>query len=114
MLNQAYSITKFSENISQTSTIKQLKTLIKGDSFLDLSVFLEANTPIFLCWDATSDTLTGDQNITIFPKLVINGDLYEASFRHDLVLPIDGLVNLEHAFLDALKDSLNTVQRVWS
>ena len=112
MLNQAYAIRQFHENISQTNTIKQLKTLIKGNSCLDLSVFLEGNAPISLCWDARSDSFTGNRSLTIFPKLVINGELYEAPFRHDLVMPpsFDGL---ESAFIKTLKESLGTAQRVW-
>jgi hypothetical protein len=112
MLNRAYSITKFSENISQINTIKALKTLIKGNSCLDLSIFLETNLPISLAWDVASNSLTGSCKITIFPKLVINGELYEASFRHDLVIPpsFDGL---EAAFIKTLKDSLGSAARIW-
>ena len=112
MLNQAYSITKFYENISQINTIKALKTLIKGNSCLDLSIFLETNLPISLAWDLAANSITGSCKITIFPKLVINGELYEAPCKQDLVLPssCDGL---EAAFLKALKESLGAVARVW-
>jgi len=112
MHESSYSIAKFSENISQTNTIKQVKTLIQGNSALDLSVFLEANSPISLCWDARSDAFTGSQSFTVFPKLVINGELYEASFRHDLVMP-PSFEGLESAFIRTLKESLGTAQRVW-
>jgi hypothetical protein len=112
MRESSYSIAKFSENISQTNTIKALKTLIQGKSCLDLSVFLEANLPISLAWDVASNSLTGSCKITVFPKLVINGELYEAPSKHDLVMPqsFDGL---ETAFMKTLKESLMSAQRIW-
>ena len=113
MLNPSYSITKFSENISEINTIKALKTLIQVNSCLDLSVFLEANAPISLCWDARTDAFTGSQSFTVFPKLVINGELYEASFKHDFKLPVNGFAGLEAAFLKTLKEAIGTAQRVW-
>ena len=78
--------------------IKALKTLIQGNSCLDLSVFLEANTPVSLCWDAKLDAFTGSQSFTMFPKIVINGELYEAPFKHDFKLPVNGFAGLEGAF----------------
>jgi hypothetical protein len=113
MLNPSYNFSKFSENISQTNTIKALKTLIQGNSCLDLSVFLEANTPVSLCWDAKLDAFTGSQSFTVFPKIVINGELYESACKHDLKLPGNGFAGLELAFLKALRESIGTAQRVW-
>jgi len=112
MHESSYSIAKFSENISQTNTIKALKTLIQGKSCLDLSVFLESNLPISLAWDVASNSLTGSCKITIFPKLVINGELYEAPFQHDLVMP-PSLDGLEAAFIKTLREAIASVQRVW-
>ena len=113
MLNQAYSIAKFSENISEINTIKALKTLIQENSCLDLSVFLEANYPISLCWDAKLDAFIGSQSFTVFPKIVINGELYESACRHDFKLPVNGFASLEAAFLKTLGESIGTAQRVW-
>ena len=113
MLNPSYNFSKFSENISEINTIKALKTLIQGNSCLDLSVFLEANTPVSLCWDAKLDAFTGSQSFTVFPKIVINGDLYESACKHDFKLPVNGFAGLETAFLKTLGDSIGTVQRVW-
>jgi hypothetical protein len=113
MHESSYSIAKFSENISETNTIKALKTLIQGNSCLDLSVFLEANTPVSLCWDAKLDAFTGSQSFTVFPKIVINGELYESACKHDLKLPGNGFAGLELAFLKALRESIGTAQRVW-
>ena len=113
MLNPAYSITKFSENISEINTIKALKTLIQENSCLDLSVFLEANKPISLCWDARADAFTGSQSFTVFPKIVINGELYEGAFRHDFKLPVNGFAGLEAAFMRTLREVIGTAQRVW-
>jgi hypothetical protein len=113
MLTQAYAIRQFHENISQINTINEAIALIKKDPKVDLTIHLESNLPISLSWDVASNSLTGSCKITVFPKLVINGELYEASFRHDLVMPpsFDGL---EAAFLAALKDSLSTAQRIWN
>ena len=115
MLNPVYQAllriqTKFSEN----NTLKEAIDLIKKDSKIDLTIHLEANTPISLCWDARSDAFTGSQSLTLFPKLVINGELYEAPFKHDFKLPVTGFAGLEAAFMSALKQSLGGVQRVWS
>ena len=113
MLNQAYSITKFSENISEINTIKALKTLIQENSCLDLSVFLEANYPISLCWDAKLDAFIGSQSFTVFPKIVINGELYESACRRDFKLPVNGFAGLEGAFLKTLREAIGKAQRVW-
>ncbi len=112
MLNSPFSNEKIIKNISQTNNIKDLKTLFQGISAIDLSVHFETNLPISLCWDAKSDTFTGHQSITIYPKLVINGELYEAPFKHDLVLPMDGFLGLEAAFLKTLKEAISSVQKV--
>ena len=114
MLNQAYSIERFLNNFSENNTLKEAIDLIKKDSKIDLTVHLEANTPISLCWDARSDAFTGSQSLTLYPKLVINGELYEAPFKHDFKLPVTGFAGLETAFMSALKQSLGGVQRVWS
>ena len=111
MLNQAYAIRQFSENISQTTNISALNKLFR-DPKLDLTIHFESNLPWSLAWDLTSNSLTGSCKITISPKLVINGELYEPSCKHDFVLPssCDGL---EAAFLKVLKDLLGAVARVW-
>ena len=113
MLNPSYNFSKFSENISEINTIKALKTLIQGNPNLELSVFLEANCPISLCWDARSDAFTGSQSFSVFPKIVINGDLYETACKHDFKLPVNGFAGLESAFLKTLREAIGTVQRVW-
>jgi hypothetical protein len=69
MLNSAYdALRKFQTNFSEKNTISEVKTLIQGNSCLDLSVFLEANAPISLCWDARADAFVGSQSFTMFPK----------------------------------------------
>ena len=113
MQNTSYAIEQFHENISQINTINEAIVLIKKDPKIDLTIHFESNLPISLAWDVASNSLTGSCKITVFPKLVINGELYEASFRHDLVMPpsFDGL---ESAFMKTLKESLSSAQRVWS
>ena len=113
MLNQTYSIERFLNNFSKNNTINEAIALIKKDSIVDLTIHLESNLPISLCWDAKGDTFTGHQKITIFPKLVINGELYEAAFKHDLVMPMNGFAGLEAAFMKTLKESITTTQKVW-
>ena len=113
MHESSYSITKFSENISEINTIKALKILIKENPCLDLSVFLEANAPISLCWDARSDAFTGSQSFTVFPKIVVNGELYEAPFKNDFKLPVNGFAGLEVAFLRTLREAIGSAHRVW-
>ena len=113
MQNPSYAIERFLNNFSKNTTINEAIAFIKKDSKVDLTIHFESNLPISLAWDVASNSLTGSFKITIFPKLVINGELYEASFRHDLVMPasFDGL---ETAFIKTLKESLASVQRVWS
>jgi hypothetical protein len=112
MHNQLYAIEKFQNKFSETQTTSEIQALFQ-DPNTDLSIHFESNLPISLAWDVASNSLTGSCKITVFPKLVINGELYEASFRHDLVMPpsFDGL---EAAFLAALKDSLSTAARIWN
>ena len=112
MRESSYAIRQFHENISQTSTINEAIAFIKKDSRVDLTIHFESNLPISLAWDVASNSLTGSCKITIFPKLVINGELYEAPFRHDLVMPptFDGL---EAAFMKTLKEAIASAQKVW-
>ena len=111
MYEPSYSVQKFSENISQTTNISALKKLF-GDPKLDLTIHFESNLPWSLAWDLSSNSLTGSCKITISPKLVINGELYETPCKHDFLLP-SSYDSLEIAFLTALKDSLGAVARVW-
>ena len=112
MLNQAYAIRQFHENISQINSISSFQRLF-SDPKVDLTIYFESNLPISLAWDVASNSLTGSCKITVFPKLVINGELYEAPFRHDLVMP-PSFDDLESAFIKSLKESLMSAQRVWS
>ncbi len=93
--------------------LKEAIDLIKKDPKVDLTIHFETNLPISLAWDVASNSLTGSCKITIFPKLVINGELYEVPLQHDLVMPpsFDGL---ESAFMKTLKDSLGIAARVWN
>jgi len=111
MLNSPFSNEKIIQNISQINNISSFQKLF-SDPKVDLTIHFESNLPISLAWNVASNSLTGSCKITVFPKLVINGELYEAPFRHDLVMPpsFDGL---ESAFIKTLKESLGTAQRVW-
>ena len=112
MLKQSYDALRLFQNkFSEKHNIREIKALF-GDPKLDLTIHFESNLPWSLAWDLSSNSLTGSCKITISPKLVINGELYEPPCKHDFVLPssCDGL---EVAFLRALKDSLGAVARVW-
>ncbi len=112
MLNSSYDVLRqFQNKFSETHTIREINTLF-SDPKLDLTIHLESNLPWSLAWDIASNSLTGSCKITILPKLVINGELYEAPFQHDFVMPasFDGL---EAALMSALKESVATTQRVW-
>ena len=112
MLNPAYdALRQFQNKFSEKQTISEIKALF-SDPKVDLTIHFESNLPISFAWDVASNSLTGSCKITIFPKLVINGELYEAPFRHDLVMPpsFDGL---ETAFMRSLKESLMSAHRVW-
>ena len=113
MLNSPFSNEKIIQNkISQTNNISSFQKLF-SDPKVDLTIHFESNLPISLAWDVASNSLTGSCKITIFPKLVINGELYEAPFRHDLVMP-PSFEGLESAFMKTLKEAIASVQRVWS
>lgn len=111
MRESSYAIRQFHENISQINNISSFQKLF-SDPKIDLTIHFESNLPISLSWDVASNSLTGSCKITIFPKLVINGELYEAPFRHDLVMP-PSFDCLEAAFIKTLKESLGNVARVW-
>ena len=110
MLNQAYSIAKFSENISEINTIKQLKTLIQGNSCLDLSLKI-TSLPLDLSHDFGTDSLTGSGQITLLPKLYVCGELFECRHCHMQMPPSFG--ELEGAYLKTLKEALSTAGRSW-
>ena len=110
MLNPAYSITKFSENISEINTIKQLKTLIQGNSCLDLALKI-TSFPLDLSHDFGTDSLTGSGQITLLPKLYVCGELFECRPSHMLMPSSFG--ELEGAYLKTLKEALSTAGRSW-
>ena len=111
MLKPSYNFSKFSENISEINTIKGLKTLIQGNSCLDLSLQI-TSLPLDLSHDFGTDSLTGLGQITLLPKLYVCGELFECRPCHMLMPPTFG--ELEAAFLKTLKESLGTAARVWS
>ena len=112
MLNPAYDALRLFQNkFSEKHTIREIKALF-GDPKLDLTIHFESNLPWSLAWDLTSNSLTGSCKITISPKLVINGELYEAPFGATFVMPAS-LECLENSFVEALKESLSAIARVW-
>lgn len=110
MLNPSYNFSKFSENISEINTIKALKTLIQGNSCLDLLLQI-TSLPLDLSHDFTTDSLTGTDQITLMPKIYVCGDLFECRPCH-MRMP-SSFGELEAVYLKTLKESLSTAARVW-
>ena len=111
MLNSAYAIRQFHENISQIHTINEAIAFIKKDLNLDLSLQI-TSLPLDLSHDFGTDSLTGSGQITLLPKIYLCGELFECRPSHMLMPPSFG--ELEAVLLKTLKDSLSTAGRVWS
>ena len=100
MLNQSYSIQKFSENLSKTNTTKQLIELIQSHPNLDLSVdfrFVEG------CWYVRDDMFSPCTKLMLMPKLIINGESIERPWH---AVKVNGMQSLQADFLDGLKEAL--------
>ena len=111
MLNQSYSIERFLNKLSKTTSAKEVTDLINSTkNILQVEV---KSLPLEFSWDAGLDQITGSAQVSLYPKLRINGELYQASSWHKLTIPLNGFAGLEHAFLTALKSSINTVQRIY-
>jgi len=99
MLNQSYSIQKFSENLSKTNTTKQLIELIQSHPSLDLSVdfrFVEG------CWYVGEDLFSPCTKLMLMPKLLINGESIERPWH---AVEVDGMQSLQADFLRGLKEA---------
>ena len=110
MLSQSYAFTQFHENFSKINTVKELKTLIENDPKIDLVVDFKT-LPLDFSWSAKFDQLTGSGKIMLFPKVFINGELYEVSGWHDMAFPLDGFSGLESALMKSLREAFLTMGR---
>ena len=110
MLNPSYSLEKFFSNFSEKTSINQIISLIQSNPNLDFVVDFKT-LPLDFSWSAKFDQLTGSGKIMLYPKIWINGELYEASGWHDMSFPLDGLSGLESALVKALRESLLTMGR---
>ena len=110
MLSQSYAFTQFQTNFSEKTSINQIISLIQDNSNFDLVVDFKT-LPLDFSWSARFDQLTGSGKIMLFPKVFINGELYEASGWHDMAFPLDGLSGLESALMKSLREALLTMGR---
>nr|VFK43189.1 MAG: hypothetical protein BECKSD772F_GA0070984_11391 [Candidatus Kentron sp. SD]VFK48806.1 MAG: hypothetical protein BECKSD772E_GA0070983_11431 [Candidatus Kentron sp. SD] len=113
MLNQAYSIAKFSENFSKITTIKELISLIKGDPNANLLIEMRSlpldfrSLSLDFSWDVKPDNFRIATKIELSFKLWINSVLYEAKCWQEL--SPSGFADLEPALLKALKQAIASV-----
>ena len=112
MLNPAYEdFRKFQNIFSEKTSISQIISLIQSNPNIDLVVDFKT-LPLDFSWSARFDQLTGSGKIMLFPKVFINGELYEASGWYDMSLPMNGLSGLEYALVKALREAIATAVRV--
>jgi hypothetical protein len=111
MLNQAYNIQKFSENLSKINKMKQFIELVKDQTF-DIEIDFVHRTSSILTWFPINDSFSGNYNLLVYPKIKID----EKNFAPRKMIPIQipsRIGNCETAFLEALKRSICDVQQVW-
>ena len=99
MLNQSYSIQKFSENLSKTNTTKQLIELIQSHPNLDLYVdfrFVEG------CWYVRDDMFSTCTKLMLMPKLLVNGESIDKPWH---AVQVNGMQSLQADFLRGLKEA---------
>jgi|DEB0MinimDraft_10_1074344.scaffolds.fasta_scaffold114176_1 hypothetical protein len=99
MLNQSYSIQKFSENLSQTNTTKQLIELIQSHPNLDLYVDFRV---VEGCWYVRDDMFSPCTKLMLMPKLLINGESIDKPWHP---VKVDGMQSLQADFLRGLKEA---------
>ena len=112
MLNPTYTIRKFSENFSETTTINQFIELAKQQAF-DLEVDLVHRIPSILTWYPSIDSFSGEYNLLVYPRLTIEGETFTPPKMVPMYVP-SGIVNCKCTFLDALKEAISGFQQVWN
>ena len=98
MLNQSYSIAKFSENLSKTSTTTQLIELIQGHPNIDLYVDFRIEG----CWYVRDDNFSPCTKLMLMPKLVLNGEAINKPWQ---AVKVNGMQSIQADFLCGLQEA---------
>lgn len=110
MLNPAYIIQKFSEDLSKITTIKQLIQLMQNQAF-DLEIDFVHMIPRLLTWNPASDSFSEEYNLLIDPRIIIEGKTFTPSKEIISVMPL-GMVDSERVFLETLKDAIKIIDKI--
>lgn len=112
MQNASYTIKKFSENFSKINTIKQLIELSKDQKF-GLEIDLIHRKTSVLTWNPAKDSLFGEYNLVIYPKIMIDGKNFTSPRVVSVAVP-NNICAYEIAFLEALKNAISSLEEVWN
>jgi hypothetical protein len=115
MLTPSYdAVRQFQRKISEIKNTEELKVALK-QSNLRISARLESSIPWRVYWDILEDSMVGNCNIAVYPRVYAGGEIYEAthSERINAFKGYSGMSDFEVQILEALKRSVPTVQRVW-
>jgi hypothetical protein len=120
MINQAYDVLRqIQNNISQTDSIKGIKTLIQGKNpnsgkfcprFICSSRVYFTHFFVLGCCLKQPHRILQDNNS---PQISHQRRALRGTFQADLVMPMNGFNGLEAAFMKTLKESIATAQKVW-
>lgn len=110
MLNTAYIIQNFSENLSKITTIKELIELAKTQKFC-LKVDFIHRIPRVLTWNPASDSFSEEYNLLIYPRIIIEEKTFAPNEMIISEIPL-GMVDCERVFLETLKQAIRNVQQV--
>jgi len=115
MLSQSYiAIQQFKSKISQVRNTEELREALKSAQ-VTLSSRLESSLPWAVYWDVLEDSMVGNCLLSVYPRLYSGGEIYEATHSEKLnaFKGYSGFNDLEVQLLEALKRSVQTVQRVF-
>ena len=110
MLNTAYIIQNFSENLSKITTIDELIKLAKAQKFC-LKVDFIHKIPRILTWDLTNDSFSEEYNLLICPRIIIEEKTFAPPEMIASDIPL-GMVDCQRVFLETLKQAIRCVQKI--
>lgn len=109
MLNAEYSIQKFSENLSNITSINQFIEVMKAQVF-DLEIDLIHRIPSVLTWRPIENSFSGEYNLLIYPKITIDEKVFSPRKMVALRVP-ERIEDCEEAFLKALKQAISDTHK---
>lgn len=112
MLKTSYIFRNFSENFSKITTIKQLIELSKDQQF-ELEIELIHRKTSLLIWNPAEDSLSGEYNLLVYPKISIDGKNFAPPKVFAVKVP-GNIRAYEMVFLEALKNAINSLEEVWN